>query len=77
MHDITVNKFKSASRGIFNDCHAPKLPCFKGTLKDGVSMLLGSNYELLICEFFLRKKSQYRFSISRVIILMCNSLIEL
>jgi hypothetical protein len=63
MHGIKVCQPKAAGRGICNDFHASKLPCFKDNKKYGTWMLLGNNKPFvqingncgLICDFINKK----------------------
>jgi hypothetical protein len=43
MHEMKDYKPKAAGQGICNECHAPKLACFKGALKEGACMLFKNN----------------------------------
>jgi hypothetical protein len=47
MHDMKLFKSKAAGRGICNECCAPELPFFKGTLKEGAWMSLGNNTQIV------------------------------
>jgi hypothetical protein len=47
IHDMKVCKPKAVGRGICYECHAPKLLCFKGTLKEGAWRLLENNKLIL------------------------------